>query len=116
MRLIPLFDGELEFDEATEVGFATYGDDGDWFGYVAGGGRVTGERLSGGLRWTNHPRRRADGVWLPDFQGVISTDDGVQILFSFRGYNWGLTDAYEYERRAALGGLNMVTPDERYVG
>jgi len=29
MKLIPLFEGELRFDETTEVGFPTHGEDGD---------------------------------------------------------------------------------------
>jgi hypothetical protein len=29
MKLIPLFEGELRFDETTEVGFPTYGEDGE---------------------------------------------------------------------------------------
>ena len=36
MKLIPLFEGELRFDETTEVGFPTHGEDGDWLAYVEG--------------------------------------------------------------------------------
>src|SRR5215470_19219666 len=92
MQTVALFEGELRFDETTEVAFRTYGADGDWVCYVTGDGHVTGERLSGSVRWTNHPRRRADGTWLPDFHGVISTNDDAQILFSFSGYNWGVNE------------------------
>src|SRR5690242_19427956 len=105
MDLLPLFEGDLEFDETTEVGFATHADDGDWSAYVRGGGHVVGERVSGDLQWTNHPRRRADGTWLPDVQGVITTGDGAAILFSFVGYNRGVTDPFEYEHRAGLAAL-----------
>lgn len=114
MRLVPLFEGELRFDETTEVGFASHGEDGDWSGYVRGDGRVGGDRVSGELRWTNHPRRRADGTWLPDVQGVITTDDGAAILFSFVGYNRGVTDPFEYEHRAGLAALTLLSDDERY--
>jgi hypothetical protein len=89
-------------------------EDGDWFGYVRGDGRVGGDRVSGDLQWTNHPHRRADGTWLPDVQGVITTDDGAAILFSFVGYNRGVTDPFEYERRAGLAALTLLSNDERY--
>ena len=78
MKLVPLFEGELRFDEATEVGFPTHGEDGDWLAYVEGDGAVSGARLAGELRWTNHPRRRADGTWLPSFEGVIKTNDSIE--------------------------------------
>ena len=64
MKLIPLFEGELRFDETTEVGFPTHGEDGDWLAYVEGDGAVSGERLSGELRWTNH---RAGAPTAPGF-------------------------------------------------
>jgi len=115
MQTVALFEGELRFDETTEVGFRTYGADGDWVSYVTGDGHVTGERLSGSVRWTNHPRRRADGTWLPDFHGVISTNDGAQILFSFSGYNWGVNDPFEYDRRAAMAALTLAASEERYM-
>jgi hypothetical protein len=38
-------------------------------------GRCEG-RNSGLFRGANHPNRRGDGTFLPDFQGVIETDDG----------------------------------------
>jgi hypothetical protein len=45
-------------------------------GWGIGEGTVAGERLSGTLKWSNHPSLRSDGVALPDFRGVISTADG----------------------------------------
>jgi hypothetical protein len=103
MRLVPLFEGELIFDETTEVAFPSYGEDGDWFGYVQGHGSIEGERLSGELRWTNHPRCRADGTWLPNYQGTIATVDGANLLFCSRGYNEGIGDPFG--KRAPLGAL-----------
>ena len=40
----------------------------------------------GGSEGRNHPHRRGDGTFLPDFQGVIETDDGAEVLFDYRGY------------------------------
>jgi hypothetical protein len=38
------------------------------------------------FRGLNHPRLRPDNVYLPNFQGVIETDDGAKIAFDYRGY------------------------------
>jgi hypothetical protein len=114
MKLIPLFEGELQFDETTEVGVQIHGDDGDWLGYVEGDGALRGERLSGELRWTNHPRRRADGTWLPSFEGVIKTNDGAEILFAFSGYNRGVPEPFEYEHRSALAALTLASGNPEY--
>jgi hypothetical protein len=113
MKPVPLFAGELEFDETTEVGFPTHDEDGDWLAYVEGDGVAVGDRLAGRLRWTNHPRRRADGTWLPRF-GVLKTNDGAEILFAFNGYNQGVTDAFEYEHRAAVAALTLATSTPAY--
>ena len=51
---------------------------------------------------------------MPDVQGVITTDDGAAILFSFVGYNRGVTDPFEYERRAGVAALTLLSKDERY--
>jgi hypothetical protein len=114
VQLVALFEGQLRFDESTEVAFASHAEDGDWFSYVMGDGEVTGERLSGKVTWTNHPRRRADGTWLPDFTGVIVTDDGVEILFFFHGYNQGVAGPEDYDHRTAVAALTLVAGDDRY--
>jgi hypothetical protein len=120
MKLIPLFEGDLRYDESTEAGVAAYNESGDIESYAQGDGHVTGERLKGSVRWTNHPRRRADGVGLPDFHGVLSTDDGAEILFSFYGYSWGVRQAagahplQPFDRRAALAALRLAAGDEGY--
>lgn len=56
-------------------------------GYGAGDGVVTGERLSGAVRWSNHPTLREDDVFQPDGAGVIATPEGVSIVFRIRGYS-----------------------------
>jgi hypothetical protein len=120
MKLNLLFEGELRYDESTEAGVAAFGASGDIASYAQGDGRITGDRLTGKVRWTNHPRRRADGVGLPDFHGVISTDDGADILFSFHGYSYGVKEAAKahplqaHEQRAALAALTLAAGDDRY--
>lgn len=39
MKIVPLFEGELVFDETTEIAFPICGEDGDWYSYVQGHGR-----------------------------------------------------------------------------
>jgi len=58
----------------------------------------------------NHPRvRRSDDVYLPDFQGVIETDDGARIGFDLRGYGRPRDG-----EREIVGTIAHVTADERY--
>src|ERR1041384_3080600 len=74
MKLVPLFEGELRFDEATEVGFPTHGEDGDWLAYVEGDGAGSGARLAGELRWANrwaaHSSLASSTTEAPSLSGV----------------------------------------------
>lgn len=72
-------------------------------------GRCEG-RVSGRFRGANHPRRRTDETYLPDFQGAIETDDGATILFDLRGYG----RAYPVGNRQVVGFATHVSGDERY--
>ena len=72
-------------------------------------GRCEG-RISGRFRGANHPYRRSDGTFLPDFQGVIETDDGAEILFDYRGYG----RAYPVGRRQIVTSATHLSEDERY--
>lgn len=83
-------------------------------GYAEGEGRFTGERLSGSARWSNFPRRRADGAMLPDMRGVITTPEGAPILFVIEGLTlWvGAPDA---SVGSQLFHLTFTAEDERYA-
>jgi hypothetical protein len=54
-------------------------------GWGGGDGTVAGEQLSGGAQWSNQPRRRGDGVMLPNglslaFRfGVVTDFCGVSV-------------------------------------
>jgi hypothetical protein len=48
-------------------------------------GRCEG-RISGTFQGANAARRRPDGVFEPDYQGVIESDDGAVILLHLTGY------------------------------
>ena len=72
-------------------------------------GRCEG-RISGFFRGANHLHRRSDGTFLPDYQGVIETDDGVEILFDYRGYG----RAYPVGRRQIVVSATHLSENERY--
>ena len=72
-------------------------------------GRCEG-RISGRFRGANHPNRRGDGTFLPDFQGIIETDDGAELLFDYRGHG----RAYPLGRRQIVATGTHLSEDERY--
>lgn len=72
-------------------------------------GRSEG-RLSARYRGANFPRRRVDGTLLPDFRGVLETDDGATILFSWQGY----ARPEENGIRVLVGSVVHLTDDQRY--
>ncbi len=108
MRLEPLYRAswttpeawtvELEGAEGTEAR-----------SFFVAEGRSTG-RLSARLRAANFPRRRTDGTLTPDFHGVLETDDGATILFSWQGY----ARLGSQDRRELVGSITHVTDDPRY--
>jgi len=62
------------------------------------------------LRGANFPRRRADGTLTPDFRGVLETDDGATVLYSWRGYGRAGRDG----ARELVGSVTHETGDSRY--
>jgi hypothetical protein len=78
-----------------------------WF-FIAEG-RAEG-RISGRFRGANHPQRRTDHTFVPDFQGVIETDDGGTVFFDMRGYG----RAYPPGRRQIVVATTHLSDDERY--
>ena len=60
-------------------------DDGaEGLGFGRGEGTVHGE-IEGKVTWANYPRRRQDGVLTPDLRGVITANDGSDLLLSIHG-------------------------------
>ncbi len=53
--------------------------------FFLGEGTCSGN-FTGRFRGANHPRRRTDQTYMPDFQGVILTDDGASFYFDYLGY------------------------------
>ncbi|HEY1455228.1 MAG TPA: DUF3237 family protein [Candidatus Dormibacteraeota bacterium] len=67
-------------------------------------------QLRGTFRGANHPRRRTDLTFTPDFQGVIETDDGAVVMFDYQGYG----RAYPPGRRQIVTAAWHTTADDRY--
>jgi hypothetical protein len=82
MRLEHLCDLELAY--TSLIALSPFGGE-DGVAYGEGEGDFRGERLTGRARWSNHPKRRSDGVYLPDAHGAIETHDGASVLFHLRG-------------------------------
>jgi hypothetical protein len=61
-----------------------YGND-NGFGWGLGEGTVSGQRLSGTFKWSNHKITRSDGVASPTVRGVITTGDGHKVLVELTG-------------------------------
>jgi hypothetical protein len=84
MRLEPLYKVRFRYPEGWSIELGEPGGvEGQHFFFAEG--RCVG-RIEGRLRGANHPRRRTDGTFQPDFQGVITTEDGAVIYFDYRGY------------------------------
>jgi hypothetical protein len=83
MRLESLYAVTFTTPEAWSVEFdADAGTEGR--GFLLAEGRSTG-RLSARYRAANFPRKRADGALVPEFRGVLETDDDAAILFEWQG-------------------------------
>jgi hypothetical protein len=109
MRLEPLYRATFTTPESWRVGLdGPFGSEEQNF--LIAEGRSEG-RLSARLRGANFPRRRADGTLLPDFRGVLETDDGATILYSWTGYARANGDG----GRELVGGITHVSDDPRYA-
>lgn len=110
MELRHLYDTDEEY-VGNPVFFRPYGDvEGTGFG--EGEGTVTGARVTGSLRWANHPRLREDDVWCPNLTGQITTDDGADILYRMRGYSVARD---EEEGRDITASCRFITGDATHA-
>ena len=108
MKLAPLYRLRFRYPEAWFVELAgERGVESQHF-FIAEG-RCEG-RISGRFRGANHPHRRTDLTYEPNFQGVIETDDGATVMFDLRGYG----RAYPEGRRQVVAFASHVAADERY--
>ena len=84
MQLDTLYTARLWYPEGWSIEIA--GSSGtQWQDFYIAEGECDG-KIKGRLRGANHPQRRTDETFVPDFQGIIETDDGAEIFFSWHGY------------------------------
>jgi Protein of unknown function (DUF3237) len=108
MKLEPLYHVTFHYPEAWFVELeGERGTESEHF-FIAEG-RAEG-RVAGRFRGANHPHRRTDLTYEPDFQGVIETDDDATIMFDYRGYG----RAYPEGRRQVVATATHIASDERY--
>jgi hypothetical protein len=108
VRLEPLYRATFHYPESWYVELeGERGAESEHF--LIAEGRCEG-RLAGRLRGANHPHRRVDGAYLPDFQGVVEADDGARVLFDYRG----IGRTYPDPRRQVVGFATHAAGDERY--
>jgi hypothetical protein len=104
MKLEPLYRATFAYPDAWAVDLGS-----EQQHFFLAEGRCEG-RIAGVLRGANHPRGRADGTFLPDFQGVIETEDGATVWFDWGGYG----RAYPAGRRQIVGWGLHLCDDDRY--
>jgi hypothetical protein len=110
VRLDPLYRATFTTPESWTVELAgAAGTEGQSF--IIAEGRSEG-RLSARLRGANYPRQRTDGALVPDFRGVLETDDGASLLFAWHGYARPPVEGM----RQLVGSITHLTDDERYRG
>jgi hypothetical protein len=107
-ELKPLYRARFTYPEEWSVKLGAADSLEGQFFFIAEG-LCTG-RIAGRLRGANHPLRRGDGAFQPDFQGVIETDDGATVYFDVRGY--GRT--YPAGRRQIVGTAIHLSDHEHY--
>jgi hypothetical protein len=83
MRLEPLCTLDLQYVGGAHV-VTPYGNE-SGLGWGVGDGTVQGDRLTGDVRWSNHPTRRGDGTMLPNTRGLITTGEGAEVFFDLTG-------------------------------
>jgi len=108
MELKPLYRVRFTYSEEWSINLPS-ADRSEGQYYFVAEGRCEG-RITGRFHGSNHPRRRGDGTYEPDFQGVINTDDGAVIFFDYRGYG----RSYPSNRRQIVITGTHLTEDDRY--
>ena len=108
MLLEPLYRATFTTPESWTVEISV-GHGAETQSFLIAEGRCEG-RVAARYRGANFPRQRADGTVLPDFRGVLETDDGASVLFSWRGYAGASPDG----SRQLVGAMFHVTDDDRY--
>ena len=106
MRLEPLYQVRFTTPEHWRVELAAESGS-EAQAFLIAEGRCEGG-ITGRFRAANFPRTRVDGTLLPDFRGVVETDDGAALLFTLRGY-------FRPATGGLVGSMTHVADDERYA-
>ena len=108
MQLKPLYSVRFRYLEGWTVELAGAAGKEEKHLYIAEG--VCTGRIAGRFHGANHPRRRTDLTFTPDFQGVIETNDGAVVMFDYQGYG----RSYPPGRRQIVTAAWHLCADERY--
>ena len=108
MKLLPLYRVRFRYPQGWEVALASPDSTESQHFYLAEG--TCEGRLQGTFRGANHPRRRVDRTFEPDFQGIIETTDGATIFFEYRGYG----RAYPVGRRQIVASAVHLSDHANY--
>jgi hypothetical protein len=111
MKIRPLYRVRFTYPQGWEVKLASpESTEGQHF--LIAEGKCEG-RIAGDFRGANHPRRRSDGTYEPNFQGIIQTRDGAAIFFDYHGYG----RAYPIGRRQVVVAATHLSdhPDYRWL-
>jgi len=108
MRLEPLYRVRFIYPEGWGINITgEQGSEGQLLYFAEG--HVEG-RISDRFCASNFPRRRTDNTFMPNFHGVIQTDDDATILFEYHGYG----RAYPANRRQWVVAAIHLSEDPRY--
>jgi hypothetical protein len=108
MKLIPLYRVRFVYPRGWDVALAS-ADSGEGQHFYFAEGTCEG-RIQGSFTGANHPRRRGDHTYEPNFQGVIETTDGATIFFEYLGYG----RAYPAGRRQIVVSAFHLSDHEQY--
>ena len=108
MKLLPLYRVRFTYPQGWELALSSPSStEGQHFYFAEG---TCEGRIQGSFRGANHPRRRGDGTFEPDFQGIIETVDGAVIFQDCSGY--GRT--YPPGRRQIVVSATHLSDHENY--
>ena len=108
MKLIPLYRVRFTYPQGWSVALSSPSStEGQHFILAEG---ICEGRIQGKFRGANHPRRRGNGTFEPNFQGIIETTDGAVILFDYSGYG----RAYPVGRRQIVTAGFHLSDHENY--
>ena len=108
MKLLPLYRVRFSYPQGWEVALTSPTSTESQHFYLAEG--ICEGRLQGTFRGANHPRRRGDRTFEPDFQGIIETTDGAAIFFKYQGYG----RAYPIGRRQIVVSAFHLSDHDNY--